>query len=150
MAFNIFAMPSSAIVLLLSAAFGITDAKPWAGPAATATYKVDEWSPRPTKTAVDARALFKRDSVDVAVCGWAGGIQSNAQICPTGSSCIHDTAHGAIGCCATDPSIPCTAGVYTSCVDKNSEGGNTGPVVENNGIFTWCVGRRKARQRDGY
>lgn len=135
MAFNIFAMPTSSIILLLSAAFGVSNALPWAGPAPTGVYKEDAWSPRPTNKPVDLLELFKRDSIDVRVCGWLGGKSENAAICPTGSSCIHDIVHGYVGCCAT--SGPCTAGVYTSCVDKNSPGGSSGPLVENNGVYTW-------------
>jgi len=138
MAFNIFAMPPSSIVLLLSAAFGVANALPWTGPAPTGVYDPDQWSPRPTNVPVQPRDLFKRDYLPVSFCGWIGGVSSNPAVCPTGSSCIHDIAHAVIGCCTTTG--PCTAGVYTSCIDKNSPGGNSGPVVENNGVFTWCVG----------
>ncbi|KAG9246210.1 hypothetical protein BJ878DRAFT_303662 [Calycina marina] len=134
MEFNIFAMPPSSILLLLSAAFRITNALPWAGPEPTIVYQADEWSPVPTQIRVDPKELFRRTNVDVAVCGWLGGDKDNPAVCPTGSSCIHDWAHGYVGCCATVGS--CTAGVYTSCVDKNSLGGTTGPVVVNNGVFT--------------
>lgn len=124
-------MPSSSIILLLSAAFGVSEALPWAGPEPTTVYKRDEWSPRPTD-AVNARYLFKRKSFDVSYCGWIGGNSADPAVCPTGSSCIHDTAHGYVGCCTTSGS--CTAGVYTSCVDGNNA---SGPQVDNNGIFTW-------------
>jgi hypothetical protein len=143
MAFNIFDMPSSSVVLLLSAAFGISNALPWPGPAPTSVYQEDEWSPRTTslpqlRDIVHPDLLFKRTSyLPVNVCGYLGGIESNAAVCPTGSSCVHDIPHGAIGCCTT--SGPCTAGVYTSCVDANSQGATSGPVVMNNGVFTWCV-----------
>jgi hypothetical protein len=140
MAFSIFAMPASSLILLLSAAFRASNALPWAGPAPTQVYKADEWSPRPTNIPANPLELFRRDWVDVAVCGWIGAQSDNPAVCPSGSSCIHDTAHGSpgyIGCCTTSGS--CTAGLYTSCVDKNSPGGQSGPLVENNGIFTWCA-----------
>jgi len=135
MELNIFAMPPSTILLLLSAVFGMSNALPWSGPIPTSVYKADEWSPRPTNIPENPRDLFKRAQVDVAVCGWVGGNEKNPAVCPTGSSCIHDMAHGYVGCCTT--AGKCTAGVYTGCVDKNSPGGNTGPAVENNGIYTW-------------
>jgi hypothetical protein len=135
MAINLFAMPSSTIVLLLSAAFGLSNALPWAGPEPTAAYKTDEWSPRPTKLPANPADLFKRASVDVAYCGWVGGISSEPAVCPSGSSCIHDTIHKYVGCCAT--SGPCTAGVYTSCVDYRNTAWNSKPVWQDNGIFTW-------------
>jgi hypothetical protein len=78
---NIFAMPSSAILLLLSAAFGTSHALPWAGPGPTAAYMVDEWSPLPTSGPSNPADLFKRTSVDVAVCGWVGGASSDPAQC---------------------------------------------------------------------
>lgn len=135
MEFNLFAMPPSTIILLLSAAFGITSALPWAGPVPTSAYKADEWTPRPTDIPINPKELFRRSAVDITVCGWLGGKQDDPAVCNTGSSCIHDYAHGYVGCCTT--AGKCTAGVYTACIDKNSPGGNSGPPVENNGIFTW-------------
>lgn len=146
MALNIFAMPASSIILLLSAAFGVSSALPWSGPAPTEAYREDAWSPRPTNVPVDPLELFKRDSVDVSVCGWLGGNSADPAVCPTGSSCIHDTVHGYVGCCTT--SGACTAGVYTSCVDKNSPGGNSGQQVMNNGVFTWYIQLGVADERE--
>ncbi|KAF7872708.1 uncharacterized protein EAF02_008779 [Botrytis sinoallii] len=61
-------------------------------------------------------------------------------VCASGSSCIHDTSYGVIGCCPTssagsDP-IPCTDGLYTSCVDHNSAGYASNSFMVNNGILT--------------
>lgn len=138
MAFSIFSLPASSIVLILSAAFGVSNALPWAGPTPTLGYTGEEWSPRPTNSPLGLQELFKRDTPDIAVCGWLGGKSDNPAVCPTGSSCIHDMSHGYVGCCTT--SGACTAGVYTSCVDKNSKGGiSSGPLVVNNGIFTWYI-----------
>lgn len=142
MAFSIFAMPASSVILLLSAAFGVSNGLPWPGPTPTNVYRADEWSPRPTSSPGNPLALFRRDGdtqyVDNTVCGWIGGKSDNPAVCRTGSACIIEISHGApgyVGCCTT--SGPCTAGVYTSCVDKNSPGGQSGPLVENNGVFTW-------------
>ena len=132
---NLLAMPSSALLIILSIVFGASNALPWPGPEPTAAYQGHEWSPRPTTIPRNPADIFKRDSVDVAVCGWIGGISSEPAICPPGSSCIHDLAHGYVGCCTT--SGPCTAGVYTSCVDFHNPAWNSRPVWQNNGIYTW-------------
>jgi hypothetical protein len=125
-------MPSS-LIFLFSAALGLANALPWNGAQKTAVYKADAWSPVPT--AVPAAELFKRTSVDVNVCGWIGGNLAEPAACSSGSSCVHDTIHGYVGCCTT--SGACTAGVYTSCVDQNSAGWSPKSGVQENGIYTW-------------
>ncbi|KAH8593515.1 hypothetical protein B0O99DRAFT_627397 [Bisporella sp. PMI_857] len=135
MEFNIFAMPPSAILLLLSAAFRVTNALPWSGPIPTSVYQADEWSPRPTQFPVDPKELFRRKTPDIRVCGWLGGTSSEPAVCPTGSSCVRAMNHGYVGCCKIGESS-CTEGVYTSCVDKNSQQETTGPQIKNNGIYT--------------
>lgn len=132
---NIFAMPLPSLLLILSTIFSRSEAFPWAGPQPTLVNRGDQWSPRPTPVPVNPAVLFKRDSVDVAVCGWVGGKSSEVAICPPRSSCIHDTAHGYVGCCAT--SGPCTRGVYTSCVDYHDPDWNSKPAWQNNGVYTW-------------
>jgi hypothetical protein len=133
---NVFAMPSSSMFLLFSLAFGVTNGLPWPGPQKTGLYRPDAWSPAPTNIP-DPGKLFRRSPVDVNVCGWIGGNSAIPAICSGGSSCVHDTIHGYVGCCATDG--PCTAGIYTSCIDKNSAGWSPNSGLENNGIFTWYV-----------
>ena len=135
MAVNIFAMPSSSLILLLSAVFGISNALPWTGARPTQVYKADEISSAPTFVPVDPKELFKRTSVGVNVCGWIDGNSANAATCSSGSSCIRDTVHGYVGCCTT--SGACTAGVYTSCIDSNSFGWTPNSGLANNGIYTW-------------
>jgi hypothetical protein len=132
-AVNVFAMPSSSIILLFSVAFGLTSALPWAGAEETHAYRTDAWSPRPT--AKPKPELFKRGSVAVTVCGWVGGQLEQVAGCGVGSSCIHDTIHGYVGCCTT--SGPCTDGVYTSCRDKNSDVWSPDEGMINNGVLTW-------------
>ncbi|KAH8679034.1 hypothetical protein BGZ60DRAFT_525765 [Tricladium varicosporioides] len=135
MAINLFAMPSSSIALLFSVAFGLTRAMPWAEAQKTASYQVEEWSPKPTGVASDPARIFKRSVVDVAICGWFGADSAKPAACPTGSSCIHDTLHAVIGCCTTDG--PCTQGVYTSCMDQRSSGwASTSGGAVNNGVTT--------------
>lgn len=137
MSFNIFAMPSSSILLLLSAAFGISNALPWAPAQETNAYLADAWTPAPTAIPVDPADLFKRSVVDVNICGWIGGNSAAPAVCSVGSSCIHDYNHGYVGCCPSEG--PCTQGVYTSCVDKNSVGWSPNAGLQNNGVYTWYV-----------
>jgi hypothetical protein len=131
---NIFAMPSSSVVLLFSMAFGIANGLPWSGAHKTAVYRADMWSPAPTHAPHPVK-LLKRSSVGVNTCGWIGGNGAIPAICSGGSSCVHDVIHRYVGCCATDG--PCTAGIYTSCIDKNSAGWSPNPGLDNNGIYTW-------------
>jgi hypothetical protein len=135
MGFNVFAMPASSLVLVFSVAFGVSNALPWTEPQKTNAYRADAWSLKPTGSPADPAKLFKRSSVDVNVCGWIGGNSAQPAVCSSGSSCIHDTIHGYVGCCTT--SGACTTGVYTSCVDGNSEGWSPNPGLADNGIYTW-------------
>ncbi len=138
MGFSIFAMPSSSLYLLLSVAFGAGNALPWSGAQQTDVYQPANWSPKPTSVPANPARLFKRKTAKVNICGWVGGISSEPAVCSSGSSCIHDTLHGYVGCCAT--SGPCTEGVYTTCLDQNSADWTASPGIINNGIYTWCVG----------
>ncbi|ESZ97732.1 hypothetical protein SBOR_1919 [Sclerotinia borealis F-4128] len=137
---NYFAMPFSLMLFLSSTIFGVTNAIPWAAAEQTATYKADEWSPRPTNTITKPRDLFKRGSIDVDVCGWIGGNLAQPVGCVSGSSCIHDTSLVFVGCCPTssagaDP-IPCTDGLYTTCIDHNSAGYAPNSFLINNGVLS--------------
>ena len=136
MASNVFSMPSL-LALLLSLALGWTNARPWHGATMTTGSQGDDWSPRPTQMPVNPGELFKREQVDIAVCGWIGGQSASPAACASGSSCIHDTIHGYVGCCAT--SGPCAAGVYTSCIDQNSGSGGEDSGLADSGVYTWCV-----------
>lgn len=135
MAANIFAMPSSSMLLLFSFAFSLTNALPWTGAQQTNVYREAAWSPAPTAVPNIPANIFKRAAVDVNVCGWIGGNSGIPAVCSAGSSCVHDTIHAVVGCCTTDG--PCTAGVYSSCVDKNSVGWMPNSGMQNNGIYSW-------------
>ncbi|KAB8297836.1 hypothetical protein EYC80_001633 [Monilinia laxa] len=133
-------MSAFLILLSFSTVFRVTNAIPWAAAEQTATYKADEWSPRPTNTIPKARDLFKRGPIDVDICGWVGGNLAQPVGCGSGSSCIHDTSFGFVGCCPTssagaDP-IPCTDGLYTTCVDHNSAGYASNSFFVNNGVLS--------------
>lgn len=132
-----FAMPTPSIALLFSLAFALSNALPWSGPQETGVYRADEFSPRPTGSPDYEGQIFKRDSVAVNVCGWVGGRPENVARCGSGSSCVHDTIHRFIGCCAT--AGPCTDGVFTTCIDQgNAEWKAEGGLI-NNGVLSWCV-----------
>jgi hypothetical protein len=137
MAVNLFALPASSVALLFSLVVGLTDAIPWAEPAETLAHRGDEWSPRPTGIPNDPSKLFKRSSLDVAICGWLGGNEALPAQCSSGSSCIHDTIHGVVGCCTTDGA--CQQGVYTSCLDHNSGGWASTAIIKNDGVTMWYV-----------
>ena len=138
MAVNPFSLPASSIALLFALALGFTDAKPYAEPVETLVYRADEWSPRPTGVPNEPSKLFKRSSLDVAICGWLGGDEASPAQCSSGSSCVHDTIHGVVGCCTTAGA--CLQGVYTTCLDYNSAGWASTPVVKNDGVTNWYVG----------
>lgn len=137
---NIFAMPASSILLLFSIVFTGSNALPWTEAQQTHVYEADPWSPRPTLVPrADPARLFKKDVLGIEICGWLGGNSASAATCSPGSSCVRDTVHGVVGCCAT--AGPCTAGVYTSCIDMNSNGWTPNSGLQDNGIYTWYVGR---------
>jgi len=133
---NLLAMPLSSLVLLFSLALGLTDALPWSGPQETGAYRVEEFSPRPTGIS-QHHELFKRDSVAVNVCGWVGGRPESVARCGSGSSCIHDTIHRFVGCCAT--AGPCTDGVFTTCIDSGMKDWSSVGGLINNGVLSWYV-----------
>lgn len=137
MASNIFAMPASSVALLFFLSLGVTNAVPWGGAHKTAIYQIDAFSPKPT--GAPSLELFKRVDtyIGVSVCGWLGGDEKKVAGCDAGSSCIHDTKHGYIGCCAT--AGPCTDGVYTTCLDNKSTGWDSTQGMINNGVLTWYV-----------
>lgn len=134
---DLFALPLSSLILLFSLALGLTRALPWPGPEETGAYRVEEFSPRPTGTPEYPGQIFKRDSVAVNVCGWVGGRPESVARCGSGSSCVHDTIHGFVGCCAT--AGPCTDGVYTTCLHSGMEGWSSVGGLINNGVLSWYV-----------
>ncbi|KJZ79179.1 hypothetical protein HIM_01330 [Hirsutella minnesotensis 3608] len=61
--------------------------------------------------------LRVRDSPNT-VCGYIGGDPALPATCMKGSHCAADAEHGIMGCCPDGH--PCTRGIFTGCVDKNS------------------------------
>lgn len=133
---NIFSMPAASTVLLLSFAFGLTSAMPWTGPQETKVYRAVDFSPKPTGSPVELARLAKRDQwMPVNVCGWIAGRPESVARCGSGSSCVHDTIHNVVGCCATAGA--CTDGVYSTCLDSGMEGWKSTQGLINNGILSW-------------
>ncbi|CAG9997418.1 unnamed protein product [Clonostachys byssicola] len=67
------------------------------------------------------------------VCGYVGGNPDLPATCSAGSHCAIDVEHGVVGCCPDGG--PCTQGVYTGCVDGNSD-----PQTEINPYVYTCGG----------
>ena len=137
MAILLFTISPFSIALFFSVIIGLTIATPWEESVETMSYKAQEWSPRPTRAPEEPAKLFKRSSLDVAICGWLGGNKDLEARCASGSSCIHDTMHGVVGCCTQDGA--CQQGVYTTCLDTNSAGWLSTRVTRNDGVTMWYV-----------
>jgi len=128
MEINLFKIPSSSRVLLLSAIFSLTNALPHSVPDPTASYKPADWTPRPTSVPQSLPELLRRDNSNASICGWVGGNVNQPAACPSDAKCVYDTTHGMVGCCPLSGS--CTTGVYTTCV--GSAQGSLNPS-----ILTW-------------
>ena len=128
MEINLFRIPSTSRVLLLSAIFSLTNALPWSGPDPTASYKPADWNPRPTSVPRSLPELLKRQNSNASICGWVNGNVNQPAACPSDAKCVYDTNHGMVGCCPQSGS--CTTGVYTTCVQE-AQG------ALNPSILTW-------------
>ena len=130
MEINLFRIPSSSRVLLLSAIFSLTNALPRPGPDPTASYKPADWTPSPTSVPQSLPELLKRDNLTASVCGWFHGDVNQPAACPSDAKCVYDTSHAMVGCCPLSGS--CTTGVYTTCVE-------VGQGSLNPSVLTWYV-----------
>lgn len=125
-------LPPGPALLVLSSIF--TTAHGHAVPRQTKTVPYIEldvlpW-PLPTP-GPHANALLQRQLN--TICGYIGGDPDLPATCSAGSHCAVDVEHGAIGCCPDGGS--CTAGLYTGCVDSNSD-----PQTEINPYVFTCGG----------
>jgi hypothetical protein len=130
MEINLFRIPSTSRVLLLSAIFSLTNALPRSGPVPTASYKSADWNPRTTSVPQSLTELLKRQDWNASVCGWVNGNFNQPAACSSDEKCVYDTSHGMVGCCPQSGS--CTTGVYTTCVQA-AQG------ALNPSILTWYV-----------
>ena len=132
---NIFLrLPPSAAFLFLAAILRTTDG--YALPRQTKTVEFHElnvvaWPPLPTEAPISPHELFGRQLN--TVCGYVDGDEAAPATCAPGAHCVLDTDHGYVGCCPNGG--PCTEGVYTGCVDGNSD-----PQTEVNPYVYTCAG----------
>ncbi|KAH7035641.1 uncharacterized protein B0I36DRAFT_373025 [Microdochium trichocladiopsis] len=112
--------PATTTAIFISAILGLTRAG--ALPRQTSTVDHPEldlvsWPLAPTAAPNLPYELLQRQDFNT-ICGYIGGDSALPATCSAGSHCVLDQGHGFIGCCPDNG--PCTAGVYTGCVDVNS------------------------------
>lgn len=127
-------LPAATLVLLASL-LDTTEAH--ALPRQTTTVAFHEiqavaWPPLPTEAPYAPLDLLRRQAGNT-VCGYVGGDPDLPATCLAGSHCVLDSENMAVGCCPDSGS--CTQGVYTGCVDKNSD-----PQTEVNPYVFTCSG----------
>ncbi|CCU74631.1 hypothetical protein BGHDH14_bgh03307 [Blumeria hordei DH14] len=81
-----------------------------------------------------ANPNLEQKTVDASICGWVGGRADAPALCSAGSTCVRDVEHQYVGCCGTSGS--CSAGIYTSCLDRNSMGWSAPGGIQSNGVYT--------------
>ncbi|KAI0013046.1 hypothetical protein F4779DRAFT_613914 [Xylariaceae sp. FL0662B] len=128
-------LPPATAVLLLSAAFGLSNG--YALPRQTKTVALHElnvvpFPPAPTEPPISFEELVRRQS-DNTICGYIGGNRNLPATCSAGSHCVLEQEHGVVGCCPNG--VTCSTGVFTGCVD-----GNSGPQNEVNPYVYTCQG----------
>ncbi|KAI3322084.1 hypothetical protein HD806DRAFT_136526 [Xylariaceae sp. AK1471] len=129
-----FRLPPATAVLLLSAVFGLTHSH--ALPRQTKIVEHRElevipFPPAPTNAPLSPFNLQRRQ--ENTICGFIGGNSDLPATCSLGSHCVLDPANSVVGCCPNGGT--CTAGVYTGCVDRNSN-----PQTEINPYIFTCQG----------
>ncbi|KAL2141250.1 hypothetical protein VTI28DRAFT_2663 [Corynascus sepedonium] len=126
-------LPQSTALLLLSSILQLTNAhvierlpRQTPQPTTTVPYhalNVASWPLRPTPPPGADLFAYRRRQLDDTfntVCGYINGDLNLPATCGQGSHCVVDTDHNVVGCCPNGaPS--CTAGVFTGCVDGNSD-----------------------------
>lgn len=122
-------LPPSTTLFLLSTLFASTYSHALPRQTKTIPYHELDVLPFPIPTA----DLFPRQQPHNTICGYIGGDPDLPATCSSGSHCVVDVEHGAIGCCPNGGA--CTAGVYTGCVDGNSD-----PQTEVNPYVFSCGG----------
>ena len=121
-------LPPSTTLLFLPALLITADAHALPRQTKIVPYHELDVLPYPVPTA----ALFPRQQHNT-ICGYIAGDPDLPATCSAGSHCAVDVEHGAIGCCPDGGA--CTAGVYTGCVDGNSD-----PQTEINPYVFTCGG----------
>ncbi|KAJ8116679.1 hypothetical protein ONZ43_g4387 [Nemania bipapillata] len=129
-----FRLPPATAVLLLSVVFDRTNGH--ALPRQTKIVQFHEldvipFPPLPTGEPLSPSDLRLRQ--ENTVCGYLGGSLDFPATCSLGSHCVLDAVNSVVGCCPNGG--PCTTGVFTGCVDRNSD-----PQTEINPYVYTCQG----------
>lgn len=129
-----FRLPPATAVLLLCAVLDRT--RGHALPRQTNVIEFREldvipFPPAPTDKPLSPFRLQRRQ--ENTVCGYLGGSLDFPATCSLGSHCVLDAAKSVVGCCPNGG--PCTTGVFTGCVDRNSD-----PQTEINPYVFTCQG----------
>ncbi|KAL2759892.1 hypothetical protein ACRALDRAFT_1079164 [Sodiomyces alcalophilus JCM 7366] len=134
---RLLALPPATTLLVLSNLLAHTNA--YALPRQTATIPHREldallyYPPLPTTAPLSPFELQRRQQENT-ICGYVGGDPNFPATCSAGSHCVVAQGLGVIGCCPNGNG-PCTAGIFTGCVDANS-----GPQTEVNPYMYTCTG----------
>ncbi|KAI1409177.1 hypothetical protein F5Y13DRAFT_96420 [Hypoxylon sp. FL1857] len=127
-------LPPATAVLLLSAAFGLASSH--ALPRQTKTVELHELNvvpfPQPTEAPVLLSDFLRRQAPNT-VCGYIGGDPNLPATCLAGSHCALEQDLRMVGCCPDGGA--CSTGIFTGCVDRNSE-----PQTEINPYVYTCQG----------
>ncbi|KAK5624554.1 hypothetical protein RRF57_000270 [Xylaria bambusicola] len=121
-------------VLLLSFVFNLTEGHALPQQTKTVAFReldVIPFPPLPTDRPVSPFDLQRRQ--ENTVCGYLGGDSNLPATCSAGSHCVLDQVNSVVGCCPNGGA--CTTGVFTGCVDKNSD-----PQTEINPYVYTCQG----------
>ncbi|KAI1156747.1 hypothetical protein F4825DRAFT_446219 [Nemania diffusa] len=129
-----FRLPPATAALLLSVVFDRTNGH--ALPRQTKVVQFHEldvipFPPLPTGEPLSPFDLQLRQ--ENTVCGYLGGSLDLPATCSLGSHCVLDAVNSVVGCCPNGGS--CTTGVFTGCVDRNSN-----PQTEINPYVFTCQG----------
>ncbi|KAI1736768.1 hypothetical protein F4680DRAFT_451625 [Xylaria scruposa] len=127
-------LPPATAVLLLSAVFGLTDGHALPRQTKVVAYHeldVIPFPPIPTGEPLSPFDLRRRQ--ENTICGYIGGNPDLPATCSLGSHCVLDAAVSMVGCCPNG--VACTTGVFTGCVDRNSD-----PQTEINPYVYTCQG----------
>ncbi|KAI0460107.1 hypothetical protein F5B21DRAFT_131780 [Xylaria acuta] len=129
-----FRLPPTTAVLLLSALFSLTDSHALPRQTRVVAYHeldVIPFPPIPTGEPLSPFDLKRRQ--ENTICGYIGGNPDLPATCSLGSHCVLDAANSVVGCCPNGGA--CTTGVFTGCVDRNSD-----PQTEMNPYIYTCQG----------
>lgn len=127
-------LPTSTALIVLSIIFPTAHSNAVPRQTKTVPYTELDVLPWPLPTPMpndDSHNLLYRQLN--TVCGYIGGDPNLPATCSAGSHCAVDVEQGAIGCCPD--SGGCTVGIYTGCVDRNSD-----PQTEINPYVFTCGG----------